>query len=163
MRQRSSTHRKACRVLGVEPSTPFESIARRYHVLVAEQRAAASGNDPTVAARIAALTRAWGRIKYEACKRRKRVARAESEHVAMPPDGERQPAIGSCAFDGCELRPTEQARCYRVIKNGVQLLTLHRHPDDARLLYARNERGQLVRVNDVAWWTDSDGQVRPVG
>jgi len=49
------------------------------------------------------------------------------------------------------------------LKDGRLLLILDRHPDDERLLFARNERGRIVRVNGVAWWTDVDGEVRPVG
>jgi|GEM_PF-3678670 len=162
MRRRSSTYIKACRVLGVEPSTPFEDVASRYHSQMADLRGGGSLDDPTVAARIAAVTRAWGRIKYEACKRRTRVAHAESERVVVPTAQRQPPPMRNSAFDGCELRPTEQARCYRVIKNGVQLFTLHRHPDDKRLLFARNERGRVVRVNGVEWWTDEDGNVRPI-
>lgn len=163
MIRRSGAFLKACRVLGVDPATAFEDIARRYHAVAQTLRADAGSNDETATAKLVAANGAWGRIKYEAMKRRARLTREAPENYqpfarcTWP----QPPTMQSRAFAGYELRPTEHARCYRVIKNGVQLLTLHRHPDDPRLLYARNERGHVVRVTGVTWWTDAEGELRP--
>lgn len=149
-------------MLGLEPSTPFEEIARRYHALAAEQRSDEHPDDSS-AARMVAITGAWNRIKHEVRKRRRRFASMSFEPEALTVCTWPHPAsVRSRAFDGCELRPTEDARCYRVLRNGKLLLTLHRHPDDARLLFARNDDGRVVQVNGVAWWTDVDGEVGAV-
>lgn len=165
MKRRSASFLKACRVLAVDPATPLEEIARRYHALAQELHPEKRRDDPVAAARMVEVNGAWSRIKYEARKRRLRLAIAERAHErsAARCTWPHPLTTPSCAFDGCELRPTERAQCYRVVKDGVQVLTLHRHPDDERLLFARNERGRVVRVNGVAWWTDTEGEVRPVG
>lgn len=162
MKQRSGTFLKACRVLGVDPTTPLEDMARRYHALARELQSDKRGDDPV--ARMVELNGAWSRIKYEARKRRARLARTpiEPQKAFTVCTWPHPPTLWSRAFEGYELRPTEHARSYRVLKNGVQLLTLHRHPDDERLLFARNERGRVIRVNGIAWWTDEEGELRPV-
>jgi len=165
MRPWSSAFIKACCVLGVDPSTPLEDMARRYRELATALHLDKHAADPAATARMVAVNGAWGRIKYEARKRRTRLTRAriEPQATVTPCTWPHPATVRSRAFEGYELRPTEQARCYRVVQNGVQVLTLHRHPDDLRLLFARDERGRVVRVNGVVWWTDADGEVRPVG
>jgi hypothetical protein len=165
MRQRSSAYIKACRVLGVNPTSQFEEIARCYNALAKELHPDKHPDDPAAAARMVEVNGAWGRIKYEAGKRRTRLANMpiEPQETFTVCTWPHPVTVRSHAFDGYDLRPTEEARCYRVVKDGVQLVTLYRHPDDERLLFARNKRGRVVRVNGVAWWTDAEGEVRPVG
>jgi hypothetical protein len=165
MKRRSSTYAKACGVLGLEPSTPFEEIARCYRTLAEELHPNKHPDDPAAAARMVEVNGAWARIKYEAGKRRTRLVSTplEPEQTLTVCAWPHPPTTRSAAFAGCELRPTENARCYRVLKDGRLLLILDRHPDDERLLFARNERGRIVAVNGVSWWTDAGGEVRPVG
>lgn len=165
MKQRSAAFLKACRVLGVNTAMPVEEIAHCYRALAKELHPDAHPDDPAATARMVEVNGAWARIKYETRKRRTRLAPMpiEPEQSVTACTWPHPPTMRSRAFDGCELRPTEQARCYRVLKDGVQLLVLHRHPDDERLLFARNAHGRVVRVNGVAWWTDVEGEVRPVG
>lgn len=164
MKRRSSAYGKACRVLGLEPSTPFEEIARCYRTLAKELHPDKHSNDPAAAARMVEVNGAWAPIKYEAGKRRTRFVGTplEPEPTLTVCVWPHPPTTRSAAFAGCELRPTENARCYRVLKDGRLLLILDRHPDDERLLFARNERGRIVAVNGVSWWTDAGGEVRPV-
>lgn len=164
MRQRSSAFIRACRVLGVDPTTPLEDIARRYRELATALHPVKNPDDPAVTARMAEVNGAWGRIKYEARKRRTRLTNApiEPQPTATPCTWPHPATVRSTAFEGCDLRPTDGARCYVVMRAGVRLLTLCRHPDDGRLLFARNERGRLVQVNGIEWWTDTEGEVRPV-
>jgi hypothetical protein len=165
MKQRSAAFFKACRVLGVDATDPFEEIARCYRTLANELHPAKHPDDPAAAARMVEVNGAWARIKYETRKRRRRLVSTPLEPEQMPTvcAWPHPPTTRSAAFAGCELRPTENARCYRVFKDGRLLLILDRHPDDERLLYARNERGRIVAVNGVSWWADAGGEVRPVG
>lgn len=164
MKQRSTAYAKACRVLGVNAAMPVEEIARCYHALTKELHPDKHPDDPAAAARMVEVNGAWARIKYETRKRRTRLAPTpiEPQKTFTVCTWPHPPTLSSRAFEGYELRPTEHARSYRVLKNGVQLLTLHRHPNDERLLFARNERGRVVRVNGIAWWTDEEGELRPV-
>jgi len=52
MKRRSSAYAKACGVLGLEPSTPFEEIARCYRTLAEELHPDKHPDDPAAAARI---------------------------------------------------------------------------------------------------------------
>jgi hypothetical protein len=164
MRRRSSTYAKACRVLGVSASVPVEDIARRYRALAMQVHPDTRPDDPEAAARMVELNGAWSRIKFETRKRRTRFAgmsiAPEPTFVACA--WPHPPSVRSRAFEGCELRPTEGARCYRVMRSGQLLLTLHRHPDDASLLFARNNDGRIVRVNHISWWTDREGEILPL-
>lgn len=165
MKQRSDAFLKACRVLGVNAAMPVEEIAHCYRALAKELQPDKHPGDPAAAARMVEVNGAWARIKYEAGKRRTRLVSTplEPEQTLTVCAWPHPPTTRSAAFAGCELRPTENARCYRVLKDGRLLLILDRHPDDERLLFARNERGRIVRVNGVAWWTEVEGEVRPVG
>lgn len=164
MNRRSAAFRKACRVLGVDPTMTFEEIACRYHALAKELHHDKYAADSAAAARMVDVNAAWARIKYEAQKRRTRLARmpTEPERTLAACMWPHPPTTRSAAFAGCELRPTENARCYRVLKDGRLLLILDRHPDDERLLFARNEQGRVVRVNNIELWTDVGGDLRPV-
>ena len=73
------------------------------------------------AVRLVEVNGAWGRIKYEARKRRMRLASSEREHEqpAARCTWPHPPTAQSRAFDGYELRPTERALYYRVMKGGV--------------------------------------------
>jgi DnaJ-domain-containing protein 1 len=165
VKQRSAAFRKACRVLDVDPATPLEEVSRRYHALAQDLHPDKRGNDPMAAARMVEVNGAWARIKYEARKRHTRMTLAERAHErpAARCTWPHPVTTQSPAFDGYELRPTERARSYRVMKGGVLWLTLHRHPDDERLLFARNDRGRVVRLTGIGLWSDADGEVRPVG
>ena len=164
MTRRSATYVRACRTLGVAATTPVEEIARVYRALVKDLHPDTHPDDPAAAARIAEVNAAWTRIKHDVQRRQTRFAerRRDPEPTLRRCTWPHPTIVPSRAFAGCELRPTEHARCYRVMRAGVQLLVLHRHPDDPRLLFARNEEGRVVRVNGVAWWTDIAGQIEPL-
>ncbi|HKS21825.1 MAG TPA: DnaJ domain-containing protein [Thermoanaerobaculia bacterium] len=164
MTRRSVTYIRACRTLGVAATTPVEEIARVYRALVKELHPDTHPDDPAAAARIAEVNAAWARIKYDVQRRQARFAlwRRDREPTLTACAWPHPTIVPSCTFAGCELRPTEGGRCYRVMRAGVQLLVLHRHPHDPRLLFARDARGRVVHVNGVAWWTDVGGTIQPL-
>jgi hypothetical protein len=152
-------------VLGVDATTPFEEIARRHHELATKLHPDTHPDDPAAAAWLATINGAWARIKYEVRRRRHRLAAADHATAGglTPCVWPRPPAVRSAAFEGCELRPTDTARCFRVMRRGIHLCTLYRHPDDARVLFARNDQGRVVRVNGAQLWVvDADGEIRPM-
>lgn len=164
--------RAACELLGVDPDASLEEIEHAYRALMFDNHPDFYPGDPVREERTKLGNAAHDLLKGRVQTRWARIstrcscshAFARNQRSSGPPTPSWWPqpeTVHSRFFDGCEIRPTDAYRCFRIYFQGSLILVLRRLRDEPDILFATNTEGQRVAVAGVLWFHHLGDSIEP--